>query len=1246
MLLNGSWVNGIRPQGIKEVEVPAGNGLHRLEQDRTGPAAPQRKQRRRSRQPDDVGDRRAALEPTGRVAYIENQLMVYHEHSWQPAVYHRELRAEKIAEAPPEMYAHLPARGKDVLDVTSYWPDHHDWGFENRDDRPDVLFQFLPPAKSRSTSRNKVMTNRGRIIIAEDGSPVIDFPIPFCLSSQTEPGRLEAMSRKNGNKITKRDYLARMPPDVLDKQGKRKFLITPCAIGMRRLRFRDQAGLLAAEQRQGSLARKRAIIQCIPPATVAQMLVTNSLRCLGKDLSLAEQTWVDSTNRGKCPEKAGKHRVTEEHRKHMHARKDALLEQYEPPNPTAWPYDEDMKNDERAIAVARKYLGTASRGNSSPPISCVGVERTAKSSVPGMSAKRSRDEYEGSTIDVPEDLTSALYPKRQRLEHHECHDMQPHGTPGGSAPSNGRMAQPSRTPGQKVIGKRGREQEGSTIEDSEDLQEMSRPKRQKLRKPSMSLGSRQYGGSASADRRPSVDIFCQDDIETFLPKSTQLSNIDTFRKDDLRTLTANSDRHFTREVLQPPSWRIQSDRTSEARATMHPFDPETEYSMVSRTEERNGNMHRWYKSMEVPKRGRSVHTPAWNQSPDVLRSPANSPGHHQIQGLPPPQKRSLENAGDPSNIHPVKQPNILRESQASSLPQANPGVVEYPMEAASDMEESDLLEAEFARYLAEVDCNFADQDWGARAKRHLRGIEISFPLKHQLLKDKETSFSYNYMSSNGENEILEVLPLSLSSLILPTASANFSRTLSSLSRSTLSITNRLYSIDHDSLFVQRIAKHYKLPVIANERCGSWYIPPKLKAGSAYFKSTDGHTGQWGFSTRRLNLQILDIVAKQGGCIIVDSTRRGKSMPDALSKTIPIWCAVMNRFLFQEKNVDVEFYTPDSVVSASEHSQIESQLPGFVNEAKLLNLPLACLRHRLSKPLRPFWVTPDQPFPLLSNNESYHPIICTTSSHRVYGTENSENGYIQGAGDDSEGWSRGLTPSIFWACKVRLMVTSEEELPALIETLSQEQRMNVAVGDGRATLIQPTRSIYVSSLASINPKEWDAIIVCNSTNPFAPSSSPPPSFSRSSDTTSTSHSTSPDTKQEKPRILHLPTPTGKLGSRALRNLLRLVSPFLSSLLQPQPLSTPSPPHNKIPKILFTCPTGRDLAVGAALVGLCHFFDNEGWLKESEDGNVEGEDIRGIDKLFIRKRLAWITTSKPDANPSRETLQAVNAFLMRK
>jgi hypothetical protein len=95
---------------------------------------------------------------------------------------------------------------------------------------------------------------------------------------------------------------------------------------------------------------------------------------------------------------------------------------------------------------------------------------------------------------------------------------------------------------------------------------------------------------------------------------------------------------------------------------------------------------------------------------------------------------------------------------------------------------------------------------------------------------------------------------------------SISQTLSSLRRSALSVANRLQSIETDATFAQEVADHYGLPLVANERCGSWYIPPTAKAGSAYFKSTDGHTGQWDFSFRRLNLQLLPLAKDHGGLV--------------------------------------------------------------------------------------------------------------------------------------------------------------------------------------------------------------------------------------------------------------------------------------------------------------------------------------------------------------------------------------------
>jgi tRNA A64-2'-O-ribosylphosphate transferase len=56
------------------------------------------------------------------------------------------------------------------------------------------------------------------------------------------------------------------------------------------------------------------------------------------------------------------------------------------------------------------------------------------------------------------------------------------------------------------------------------------------------------------------------------------------------------------------------------------------------------------------------------------------------------------------------------------------------------------------------------------------------------------------------------------------------------------------------------------PLVANERCGSWYIRPCDKAASAYFKSTDGHERAWKFSSRRLNLHLVPLIEQHDGYV--------------------------------------------------------------------------------------------------------------------------------------------------------------------------------------------------------------------------------------------------------------------------------------------------------------------------------------------------------------------------------------------
>ena len=103
-------------------------------------------------------------------------------------------------------------------------------------------------------------------------------------------------------------------------------------------------------------------------------------------------------------------------------------------------------------------------------------------------------------------------------------------------------------------------------------------------------------------------------------------------------------------------------------------------------------------------------------------------------------------------------------------------------------------------------------------------------------------------------------------------------------------------------------------------------------------------------------------------ILVDSTRAGKRLPDALSKTVPIWCAVINRAIllrgscFADVEVpspssssssdvamvadtDLDLHTPPGAVSPHEHAQIAARLDIWATA-----LAVSCIPPYLSVPV--------------------------------------------------------------------------------------------------------------------------------------------------------------------------------------------------------------------------------------------------------------------------------------------------------
>lgn len=138
-------------------------------------------------------------------------------------------------------------------------------------------------------------------------------------------------------------------------------------------------------------------------------------------------------------------------------------------------------------------------------------------------------------------------------------------------------------------------------------------------------------------------------------------------------------------------------------------------------------------------------------------------------------------------------------------------------------------------------------------------------LYHYKTQGPDTTSKCHPFHSSAARLFIPMPDPSYSSIIFPLASQP--SPLTSLKRSPLTVHNRLTSIASDAAFVATAAQSRRLkgrPLVANERCGSWYVPPEEKDGSAYFKSTDGHERAWKFSTRRLNLHLLKMIEEHDG----------------------------------------------------------------------------------------------------------------------------------------------------------------------------------------------------------------------------------------------------------------------------------------------------------------------------------------------------------------------------------------------
>ncbi|THH18669.1 hypothetical protein EW146_g2336 [Bondarzewia mesenterica] len=506
------------------------------------------------------------------------------------------------------------------------------------------------------------------------------------------------------------------------------------------------------------------------------------------------------------------------------------------------------------------------------------------------------------------------------------------------------------------------------------------------------------------------------------------------------------------------------------------------------------------------------------------------------------------------------------------------------------------------------------------------------------------------------------------------------RALAYLRKECLDLYNRLHSIEDDILFVNRVRETYPAQALLRTHASfsSWLSVPSIDInyndekkwgrcdsqlamrgvvhGSQTFERRAGVFQVHRWTLRELELQPAEAEfasrARRDGAqrvspspsstshksqsqsaepitdrcfvrrlVLVDSTRAGKRMPDALSKSVPIWCAVINRAVLIQRRTrppsrtaahsnvlnppwDVNLYTPPSVVSPQEHKQIEEKLERWAEElaASSYDLP------NLPAPLRPLWISPA--------TSTFPPLASSTSS--------------------SSSSSSGLPPFL-----------------PVISLVSGSQHSTVDI-DNRTSLPTPidkvSNRLLLCSLSDLPSIHFGAVLRDDGRTDGPAFLLLLPSTKLKDSMTQATRATLPDetSSTRLPQVLRLELPSGKRGQHQfLKAILPRAVPFVESHLQ----------NGR--NVCVACETGKDASVGVVLAMLQLFFNDDGkCLAGSDDARKatsqshelimtqtldDGSDcflfFFIVTKQSIRTRLQWIISSRPQANPSRTTLKRI-------
>ncbi|KAG2383392.1 hypothetical protein C9374_004063 [Naegleria lovaniensis] len=471
-----------------------------------------------------------------------------------------------------------------------------------------------------------------------------------------------------------------------------------------------------------------------------------------------------------------------------------------------------------------------------------------------------------------------------------------------------------------------------------------------------------------------------------------------------------------------------------------------------------------------------------------------------------------------------------------------------------------------------------------------------------------------------------------------------------LKQNTQNIYARLKSITEDSEFVETVFRLYPtVPKYANLRCGLWYHANF--DSTCYFKSTDGHTYHWSFSLSRLNLHVLKTALTSHCIMIVDSTRKGKLFPDSFSKTVPIWCCVMNRVLQLLKygSMSSELKLP-TWVHDTERVQIEERMPEWIDTLLKSGIDFTEFVKLYEKPLQCVWISRRTDLDFVDSSFStdeldFIPVFLVSVSDPDHPIKTTSWEYIQGAGDDHETWSLGLTPQLFWEFKDAILsptVHNGEECEQVIREILANHRKQSSVSN--------MQHLYDSSSISLLhiSKHGDDEASLNPILPSTKLNSCPLSIGHFSNfekiemlnTYFESH------LKETSRFICCHDYTQEFSCGKAFSIMdnkknkRGLEDELASVLQYSETQLASGKE-----LYILGRTGKNEEIAIVIAILCSMFtENYEFIHDKTSREETMRNFTNIDKQFIKKKLMFIQSFVHDASPSRNLIKGLNRYFL--